>query len=143
MFQFAKTTEVSVSDVHILISTFKKTQTTRLLLKKVIYKDFKYFNKTVFLEDVKLKNSTLKINDSTENYEFLSCKSHSVVNKHAPSKTKIIQGNNTPYVNKTLRKDIHKRSALRNKLFKKYKYHPNVSNMRKHSEQAKCFLFLK
>ena len=41
-----------------------------------------------------------------------------MVNKHAHLKTKIDRGNNDPFVNKTLRKEICKISALRNKLLK-------------------------
>ena len=41
-----------------------------------------------------------------------------MVNKHAPLKTKIVRGSNAPLVNKTLRKEIYKRSALRNKFLK-------------------------
>ena len=49
-------TETSVSDVHLLISTFMKTQSTFLPPKKVMYRDLKSFNKKAFLEDIKLKN---------------------------------------------------------------------------------------
>ena len=41
-----------------------------------------------------------------------------MVNKHAPLKTKIVRGSNAPLVNKTLRKEIYKRSAIRNKFLK-------------------------
>ena len=83
-----------------------------------MYRDFKNFNVQAFLEDVKLKNLSRKTDDSNENYEFLSYQFQSVINKHAPLKTKIVQGNNFPFVNKSLRKEIYKRSALRNKYLK-------------------------
>ena len=69
-FQLTKTTETGVTDVHLLISTFTKAQTTRLPPKKVMYRDFKNFKKA-FLEDVKLKNFSQKSDDSNENYDFL------------------------------------------------------------------------
>ena len=37
------------------------------------------------------------------------------LNKHAPKKTKVFRGNHKPYINKTLRKAIMKRSQLKNK----------------------------
>ena len=95
-----------------------RSQTTRLPSKKVMYRDFKNFNEKAFLEDVKLKNFSRKSNDSNKNYEFLLYQFQSVVNKHAPLKTEIVRGNNAPFVNKTLRKEIYKRSALRNKFLK-------------------------
>ena len=41
-----------------------------------------------------------------------------MVNKYAPFKTKIVRGINALFVNKTFRKEIYKRSDLRNKSFK-------------------------
>ena len=37
-----------------------------------------------------------------------------VTNIHAPMKTKILRGNNAPFVTKELRKEIRHRSELRN-----------------------------
>ena len=112
-----------------------KAQTTRLPAKKVVYRDFENFNQKAFLQDVKLKNFSQKSDDSNENYEFLSYQFQSVVNKHAPIKTKIVRGNNAPFVNKTLRKEIYKRSGLRNKFLK----NSSDSNWQKHRKQRnKC-----
>ena len=41
-----------------------------------------------------------------------------VLNKHAPLKKKTIRGNNVPYMTKTLRKAIMRRSKLQTKYFK-------------------------
>ena len=58
-----------------------------------------------------------------------------MVNKHAPLKTEIVRGNNVPFVNKILRKDICKRSALRNKFLKD----SSESNWQKYRNQKnKC-----
>ena len=79
-----------------------KAQTARLPPEKVMYRDFKNFNEKAFLEDIKLKSLSRKSDDSNENYEFLSYLFQSVVNKHAPLKTKIVRGNNVPFVKKNL-----------------------------------------
>ena len=60
-----------------------KAQTTLLPPKKVAYRDFKSFNETAFLEDVKLKKFSQKRDDSKGNHEFLSYQFQCVVNKHA------------------------------------------------------------
>ena len=44
-FQLTKATETGISDVHLLISTYMKTQTTRLKSKKFLYRDCKRLNK--------------------------------------------------------------------------------------------------
>ena len=54
-----------------------------------MFRDFKNFNETAFLEDVKLKNLFRKSDDSNENYEFLSYKFQFVVNKYAPFKPEL------------------------------------------------------
>ena len=73
--------------------------------------------------------------DSNENYELLSYQFQFAVNKHASFKTKIFRGNNAPLVNKTLRKEIYKRSASRNKFLKD----SSESNWQKYRKQRnKC-----
>ena len=134
-FQLTKTTETGVSDVHLLISTFMIAQTTRLPLERVAYKDFKNFNEKVYLQKVKLKNLSRKSDDSNENYKFLSYQFQSVVKQHAPFKTKIFRENNAPFVNKTLRKEIYRGSAVRNKFL----IDSSDSNWPKYREQRnKC-----
>ena len=113
-----------------------KAQTTLLPQKNVMYRDFKNFNEKAFLEDVKLKNLSRKSDDSNKNYEFLLYQFQSVVNKHAPLKTKIVRGNNSPCVNKNLRKEIYKRSALRNKFLKD----SSDSNWQKYRKQRNKYV---
>ena len=113
LFRLTKTNQTLIDVVHPLKSAFMEAQTTPLSPKKIVYKDFKNFK-----EENKLKDFSRKSDDSNENYEFLSYQFQSLVNKHAPLKTKISRGNNGPFVNKSLRKKIYKRSALRNKLLK-------------------------
>ena len=85
---------------------------------EILYRDFKNFNERAFLEDVRLKKFSPKSDDSKKSYEFLSYQFQSVVNKYWPLKTKMFRGNNTPFVNKTLREEIYKRSAFLHKFLK-------------------------
>ena len=74
-------------------------------------------------------------NCANKNYNCLSCRFLSIVNKHAPLKTKIIQGNNAPFINKKFKKEIYKRIALENKYLK----HPTNLNWELHKRQRnKC-----
>ena len=81
-----------------------KSQTARLPIEKVRYRDFKNFNEKAFLEDIKLKSLCRKSDDSNENCEFLSYLFQCVVNKHAPLKTKIVRGYNVPFAKKNFKK---------------------------------------
>ena len=50
-FQLTKATETGISDIHLLISTYMKTQTTRLKSKKFLYRDYKRLDeKNIFLQ---------------------------------------------------------------------------------------------
>ena len=51
-----------------------------------------------------------------QNYNVLSNRFLEVVNVHAPLKTKIVRGNDAPFVDKQLRKAIYTRTRLRNKI---------------------------
>ena len=45
------------------------------------------------------------------NYNYLTCRFLSIVNKHAPLKAKVIRGSNVPFIDKKLKKEIYRRSA--------------------------------
>ena len=85
--------------------------------------------------ELESKNLTRNSLSSNENYEYLSYQFADVVNKHAPLKTKVLRGNNAPFINKHLRKEIYRRSALRSKFNRK----PNNLNWEKYKKRRnKC-----
>ena len=91
-FQLTEATETGISDVHLLISTYVKTQTTHLKSKKFLYRDYKCFDEKTFLLELEYKNLTRNSISSNENYEYLSYQFADVVNKHAPLKNKGLTG---------------------------------------------------
>ena len=72
------------------------------------YRKYKSFDKIKFLKNV--SNLPERTNYSQWENQFLR-----VLNKHAPLKSKVIRGNTNPFVRKTLRKAIMRRSALKKK----------------------------
>ena len=74
--------------------------------KKILHRNYKTFNTNSFKSDLKKQ---LKYTASYESFEnvFLN-----VLQRHAPLKTKVVRENHPPYMNKTLRKAIIKRSEL-------------------------------
>ena len=89
-FQNTCITETGLSDFHKLISTFFKTQITRLKPKIVFYRNYKHFEGNRFLEDVNSPDFSLNTDDPNENYNFISDKFLKVVNRHAPLKKKTL-----------------------------------------------------
>ena len=133
-FQLTKATETGISDVH-LISTYMKTQVTRLKWKIFLYRDCKRFDEKTFLLELESKNLTRNSISSNENYGYLSYQFADVVNKQVLIKTKALPGNNAPFINKHLRMKIYRRSALTNKFNRK----PKKFNWEKDKKQRnKC-----
>ena len=82
-----------------------------------------------------LFHECLKLSDSERAYENFKQPFLDITNKHAPVKTKMIRGNNAPFMNKELSKEIMARSKLRNK-FNRHKTKTNWKNYTK--QRNKC-----
>ena len=106
----------------VLKSSFKKCEP-----KVISYRDYNNFNQAVFKEELRIimsANIIYKYKTFEENFLM-------VLNKHAPLKKKTIRGNNVPYMTKTLRKAIMRRSELQTKYFK----NGNVENLQTFKKQ--------
>ena len=117
-FQHTYVKETGLSNFHEMISTFFKGTIIRLKPRKIYNKNYKNFVKSSFVLDLKSTNLDSSSIDPDENYIFLTNQFLKVVNQHAPLKVKILRGNHAPLVDKQLRKEIYKRSKLRNKYCK-------------------------
>ena len=88
-----------------LKTTFKKEDS-----KLLIYHDYKNFNNEYFQNN--LKNGLPKCPNNYKPFENVFV---TVLDRHAPRKTKILWENQKPHVDKNLRKAIMKRSELKSK----------------------------
>ena len=81
--------------------------------KVIKYRDKKKFKETDYLED--LRNIDYKeIDNAINSYDELTKGVSFTTNKHAPIKTKILRGNDSPFMTKELRKAIMNRSSYLN-----------------------------
>jgi len=79
------------------------------------------------LED--LRNIDYKeIDNAINSYDELTKRVSSTIDKHAPIKTKILRGNDSPFMTKELRKAIMNRSRFTNK-YNKWKSRENFLNL--------------
>ena len=101
--------ETGLSDNHHLIYTILKAKFEKLGPKKFIYHNFKQYDSEQFKLDICNSMSAVRTHAAFEN-TFVT-----ILDKHAPKKTEILRGNQTPYFNKKLRKQIMIRSRLQNK----------------------------
>ena len=106
--QFSHFFETGISDHYLMVYTMLKSTYAKLepnILRKHSYKDF---NKESFFRDLqhRLKNIAIfaKFNDAFK----------AILDHHAIIKQPKLPGNTRPHINKTLRKEIMKRSRLKN-----------------------------
>ena len=106
------------------------------------YRDYKYFDRTKFKN-----NLNEKLSEGISNYESFETTFIEVLNKHAPLKKKLLRANHAPYITKTLRKAIMRRSQLETKYLKTktqtdlklYKKHKNVCSKLYNNEGRKYY----
>ena len=117
-FQHTNVFETSISDHLKLVTTVMKTTFTKASPKYVHYCNYKNFNEQDFSLELR---GRLEVNVVDANYEtFYNVLK--VLNKHVPIKTKVIRGNQAPYITKAYRKVVMKRSELKAKYLKKIQH---------------------
>ena len=102
------TVETGLSDHHLLIYTMLKTTFQKLAPKVVKYRKYKNFDINVFKNEL-----SHYLHYNIVDYGHFEEIFTSILEKHAPMKTKFLRGNNQPHLSKTLRKAIMKRSKLK------------------------------
>ena len=106
------TFETGVSDHHKLIGTMLRSTFAKGKPKRMFYRCYKNFDNKKFEEE--LQKQLLSVSDF-ESFHFAF---KVILNRLASLKQKPIRNNNQPFMTKTLRKVIMKRSKLRNKFNK-------------------------
>ena len=117
-FQNSCVLETGLSDFHKMTVTIMKASFQRLQPRIIKYRDYRRFQNDVFREELLSELLDVSIGENEEDFSnFLDiCKKN--VNYHAPCKQKYVRGNHLPFMNKTLSKEIMKRTRLRNKFLK-------------------------
>ena len=103
--------------------------------KIIFFGNYKSFDETKFLADLKNTNFSFTSADLNENYLFLTNSFSKIVEKHVPLKKKTVRGNHAPFVSEGLRKAIYTRSRFRNRFLK----NPDEINSKLYKQQRnKC-----
>ena len=107
---FQNTTAISngFSDFHEMVITVMKHSPIERH-----YRDYKYFDRSIFKN-----NLNEKLSEGISNYESLETTFIEVLDKHAPLRKKLLRAKHAPYITKTLRKTIMRRSQLETKYLK-------------------------
>ena len=99
-----------------MVITILKTAFAKLVPKRVIYRDYKNFNRDKFKGELEEK-----INENSNlfgKYDFFQKTFLLVLNKYAQIKTNILRAPHVPYVTKILREAVIKRIELETKYLK-------------------------
>ena len=109
--------------ISILKTLFKKKEPV-----KIKYRSYKKFNGADFRKD--LSNSLQNYNHETMEFENLNEIFMEMLYSYAPTKQRVVRGNNQPFMNKVLSKALIHRSKLKN-VYNKNPTELNKSNNKK------------
>ena len=117
-FQKTLVCETGLSDCHMLIATALRSTFLKLPPKTVNYRSYKHFDENAFLHELDQALITGDIYLSNDPYQHLTEVLSTILDNHAPMKTKKVRGNQAPFMNRQLSKIIMDKSRLRNKYLK-------------------------
>ena len=117
-FQNSCTFETGLSDFLKMTLTVLKSSFAKQKPRILNYRNYKFFNNTLFRDQVlnKLINSNLQKSDKGLKHFKETCLS--VVNTIAPLKSRFIRPNQAPFINKEIQRSVMVRSKLRKKFLK-------------------------
>ena len=117
-FQNSCTFETGLSDFLKMTLTVLKSSFAKQKPRILNYRNYKSFNNTLFRDQVlnKLTNSNLQISD--KGLKHFKETYLSVVNTIVPLKSRFIQANQEPFINKEIQWGVMVRSKLRKKFLK-------------------------
>ena len=131
-FQDSQTIETGLSDHHKMTVSVLKRYVKKKDPLVINYRNYKHFDENEFKNDLRIKLDVLK--EEHMNYKKFNDIFMNTLNVYAPSKTKIVRGNNAPFMNRALNKAFMHRSKLKNA----YNKDPNPENW-KHYKRHRNF----
>ena len=107
--------ETRLSDFHKMTLTVMKVLYKRQKPTIMTYRSYTNFSNELFMADV--QNRIFQVTSENNDLEFDVFKAvlNEAIQKHAPIKQRYVRANQAPFINKTINKEIMKRSRLRNK----------------------------
>ena len=127
-FQNSMTIETGLSDHHKMTLSVLKVYFKKKVPIKVNYRSFKNFNESNFRNE--LENALQNCNKENMTYDEFKNIFMKILNTHAPTKQRLMRGNNQPFMNKTLSKAFMHRAKLKN-LYNKKPTEVNETNYKK------------
>ena len=114
-FMHTKSVVNGLSDHHSLVMTMFRAQIARLKPIIIKYRDYRHFDNEAFNFDLDEGLKEIDFDQESNDYHTFLSIFQSTTEKHAPLKSKVLRGNDAPFMTSTLRREIKHRSRLRNK----------------------------
>ena len=113
-FQHTTTLSTGLSDFHRMALTVLKTTFCKAQPKQITYRDYRKFDNEKFNDELK----TLIIGKEIDSFQAFQELFLKALEKHAQLKKKFLRANEAPYMTKSLRKAMMRRSQLATKFHK-------------------------
>ena len=110
-FQNTESIPTGLSDFHNMVVSVLKSEIPKGKPREISYRNYKNFDNSNFKAELR---SEIELNQIS-NYNNFENVFLRVLEKHAQLKKKLVRANEAPYITKTLRKAIMRRSQLENK----------------------------
>ena len=105
-FQNSCVLETGQSDFHKMTVTVLKATFQKLQPRIINYRDYKNFENFKFREDLILALSNVYLEFDSDGFNAFFDICRNILDNHAPWKKKYARGNHSPFINKTLAKEI-------------------------------------
>ena len=114
-FQNSVTLETGLSDFHKMTLTVMKVFYKKQKPTIITYRNYKYFSNEVFMADVQNRISQATFENNDLEFDLFKAVLNEAIQRYAPTKQRYDRANQASFINKTINKEIMKRSRLRNK----------------------------
>ena len=114
-FQNSMTLETGLTNFHQMTLTVMKVFYKKQKPTIITYRRYKIFSNEVFMADFQNTISQVTFENNDLEFDIFKAVLNQAIQKHAPIKQRYVRENQTPFINKTINKEIMKRSRLRNK----------------------------
>ena len=109
------TLETGLSDFHKMTLTVMKVFYKKQKPTIIAYRNYKHFSNEVFMADVQNRTSQVTSENNHLEFDLFKAALNEAIQRDAPIKQRYVRANQAPFINKTINKEIMKRSRLRNK----------------------------
>ena len=107
-----KVVATGLSDCHGMITTMLRTHVKNIKPTIIKYRSFKHFNEQSFLLELEECMQNRDFENEIEPFESFLNDFQNIIDHHAPLKSKVVRGNDGPFMTKQLRSEIRQRSKL-------------------------------